>query len=221
MDINDSEVTLSQRLQILTAEHSSLVATRALAWSEAFSRTTMFLAVLSGSVVAIALVAQASAFGDAFALFALVLLPMVLFLGVATFFRLSAVNYHDGLCVAGMNRIRHAYLEAAPDLKPHLVMGAHDDREGLLTTMAMPPGMSGFQQFVSATPQIITVINSIVAGVIAGVAMARFNFDTLLVGIAGLIGFAITLFLHLRSAFKAITKQIGSFETRFPGEPLP
>ncbi len=143
MDINDSEVTLSQRLQILTAEHSSLVATRALAWSEAFSRTTMFLAVLSGSVVAIALVAQASAFGDAFALFALVLLPMVLFLGVATFFRLSAVNYHDGLCVAGMNRIRHAYLEAAPDLEPHLVMGAHDDREGLLTTMAMPPGMSG------------------------------------------------------------------------------
>ena len=100
-------------------------------------------------------------------------------------------------------------------------MGAHDDREGLLTTMAIPPGMSSFQQFVSATPQIITVINSIVAGVIAGVAMARFNSDTLVVGIAGFIGFAITLFLHLRSAFKAITKQIGSFETRFPGEPLP
>ena len=97
MDVNDSEVTLSQRLQILTAEHSSLVATRALAWSEAFSRTTMFLAVLSGSVVAIALVAQASAFGDAFALFALVLLPMVLFLGVATYFRLSAANYHDAV----------------------------------------------------------------------------------------------------------------------------
>lgn len=143
---------------------------------------------------------------------------MVLFLGVATYFRLNAANYHDAVCIAGMNRIRHAYLEAAPDLKAYMVMSTHDDRQGLLTTMAMPPGISGFQQFVSATPNVITVINAIVAGVIAGVAVARFNSDTLAVGLAGGIGFAFTLYTHIRFAFKSIAAQIGNLDTRFPGE---
>jgi hypothetical protein len=38
--------------------------------------------------VALALVAQATAFGEGFAMFALLILPVVLFLGVATFVRL-------------------------------------------------------------------------------------------------------------------------------------
>ena len=52
------------RLQILTTEHWSLLSTRGLSWNEAFSRATMFLSVLSGAVVALALVAQATAFGE-------------------------------------------------------------------------------------------------------------------------------------------------------------
>jgi hypothetical protein len=77
------------RLQILTTEHWSLLSTRALSWNEAFSRATMFLSVLAGAVVALALVAQATAFGEGFLTFALLVLPVVLFVGVATFVRLS------------------------------------------------------------------------------------------------------------------------------------
>jgi hypothetical protein len=40
------------RLQILTTEHWSLSSTRGLTWNEALSRATMFLAVLSGAVLA-------------------------------------------------------------------------------------------------------------------------------------------------------------------------
>ena len=76
------------RLQILTTEHWSLLSTRALSWNEAFSRATMFLSVLSGAVVALALVAQATAFGEGFVTFALLILPVVLFVGVTTFMRL-------------------------------------------------------------------------------------------------------------------------------------
>jgi hypothetical protein len=54
----------------------------------------MFLSVLAASVIALALVAEASAFGRGFTAFALVLLPVVLFLGLTACIRLVAVN-HD------------------------------------------------------------------------------------------------------------------------------
>ena len=41
------------RLQILTAEHWSLMSTRWLTYSESLNRVIMFLSVLSGSVVAL------------------------------------------------------------------------------------------------------------------------------------------------------------------------
>ena len=138
-DDSPTEVTLSHRLQILSTEHWSLLASRSLAWSESFSRATMFLAVLSGAVVALALVAQASAFGRVFPVFALIILPVVLFVGVTTVVRMGATNYHDATCVMGMNRIRHAYLEIAPDLAPYFVMGSTDDPPGVAITMGLPP----------------------------------------------------------------------------------
>src|SRR6184192_2049727 len=106
-----TEASPAMRLQILATEHWSLLASRSLAWNESFSRAAMFLSTLSGAIVALALVAQASAFGDTFTLFALVILPIVLFIGLATFIRLGATNYHELMCVTGMNRIRAAYLE--------------------------------------------------------------------------------------------------------------
>lgn len=69
------------RLQILSTEHWSLLASRSLAWNKSFSRASMFLTTLSGLIVALGLSAQASGFGSSFLLFALVLLPVVLFVG--------------------------------------------------------------------------------------------------------------------------------------------
>ena len=50
------------------------------------SRTSIFVAALSGAVVALALVAQADDFGSGFVAFSLVLLPVVYFLGFVTSF---------------------------------------------------------------------------------------------------------------------------------------
>jgi hypothetical protein len=110
------DATPQMRLQMMSTEHWSLLASRNLAWTESFSRASMFLSTLSFSIVALALIGQVSGFGDDFRLFALVVLPVVLFMGVGTVIRMDSANYHDGLCVIGMNRIRAGYLELAPDL---------------------------------------------------------------------------------------------------------
>src|SRR6266849_561070 len=95
------EATPSMRLQILSTEHWSLLASRSLTWNESFSRAGMFLTTLSGAIVALGLVGGATGFGEAFTLFALVILPVVLFIGVATVTRLGVANYHDAMCVVG------------------------------------------------------------------------------------------------------------------------
>ncbi len=106
-------MTPAPRLQILSTEHYSLLSTRSLAWNESFSRAGMFLSTLSGVIVALALVGQGSGFGQPFVVFAIVLLPIALLIGITTLVRMDASNYNDALAVVGMNRIRTTYLEWA------------------------------------------------------------------------------------------------------------
>ena len=77
-------------VSILASESWSLLATRSMLWNDRMSRTTTFLTVLSAAVVALALVANATGFGPTTRPVALVLLPVVLLIGLATFVRLVA-----------------------------------------------------------------------------------------------------------------------------------
>jgi hypothetical protein len=133
------------------------------------SRTSIFVAALTGSVVALALAAQATDFGDGFVAFALVLLPVVFFLGVVTIVRIGQVNAEDATWVQGMNRIRNAYLELAPELEPYFVTSRYDDDRGVLvSTLATPAIRIPLQGFV-AIPGVVAVLDAVVAGAIAGV----------------------------------------------------
>jgi hypothetical protein len=214
-----AEASPSMRLQILSTEHWSLLASRSLAWNESFSRAGMFLTTLTGAIVALALVAQASAFGEGFTLFALVILPVVLFIGVATSIRLGASNYHELLCVIGMNRIRAAYLELVPDLERHFVMSAHDDLHGIGITMGVPPGggrLFWIAQMIAGTPTVVTILNSVLAGVIAAVAALRFAGGTAAILGAGVLGFVVAVALQAWYAQKAIAKAQAGHHPRFP-----
>jgi hypothetical protein len=148
---------ISVRLQVLATEHWSLVATRSLTWTESFSRAQMFLSVLSGAVVALALVAQATSFGAGFVALALVTLPVVLFVGLTTFIRLVVANNDEVRWVLGMYRIRAAYLAIAPDLEPYFITGHHDDEKGLMVTT----GYADFPTFCGyvTTPAVVGVID--------------------------------------------------------------
>jgi hypothetical protein len=162
------------RLQILSTEHWSLLASRGLAWNESFTRASMFLSTLTGSIVALSLIGGVDGFHDAFFTVALLVLPVDLFVGIGTWLRMGATNYHDAITVAGMNRIRAAYLEIAPELAPYFVMGVHDDARGIGITMAVPPGTSPFVHLIAGTPTLVMVLNAIVAGAIAAIAAFRF-----------------------------------------------
>ena len=83
------------RLQILSTEHWSLLASRSLAWNESFTRASMFLSTLTGSIVALSLIGGVDGFNDAFFVVALVLLRVDLFVGIGTWLRIGASNYHD------------------------------------------------------------------------------------------------------------------------------
>jgi hypothetical protein len=204
------------RLQILSTEHWSLLATRSLAWNETFSRAGMYLSTLSGAMVALALVAQASAFGASFVLFALAILPVVLLVGVATFVRLGSSNYYDAICVVGMNRIRGAYLELAPDLERYFVMSAHDDARGIAISMGVPPGMRSGLNLIAATPFVISALNAVIAGVIAAMLGLEAGAGTVPSLVVGLLAFGGTVALQQRYARGYIARVQSTVKPVFP-----
>ena len=124
----------SHAAQILATEHWSLLAARTLIWNEAMSRANVFLTVLSAAIIALALLADATGFGRQTTALALVLLPVVLLLGVATYVRQVQINNEEFKLVLAMNRLRHAYLTLEPGLEPYLTTGHHDDERGLVAT---------------------------------------------------------------------------------------
>jgi hypothetical protein len=213
------ELTPAMRLQILSTEHWSLLASRSLAWNESFARAGMFLSLLSGAVVALALVAQATAFGEGFALFALVILPVVLFVGIATVIRLGGANRHDAMCVVGMNRIRGAYLEIAPDMAPYFVMSPHDDGRGVGVTMAFDPRGSHLVAELVATPAVIGVVNSVVAASIGALAALRLGAPAIPALLIGIAVFAVAEWLHIAYGRLHRRRGMGDLKPLFPSPP--
>jgi hypothetical protein len=208
--------TPEMRLQILATEHWSLLSSRALAWNESFSRGGMFLSTLSFATVALALAGQVSDFGEGFRLFALVVLPVLLFLGIGTMLRLDSSTLHDATCVAGMNRIRHAYLELAPDLEPYFIMGATDDVRGILTTMVNPPGRSTLVAMFAATPFQLSVLNAVLLAVIAALLTMQLRAGTTIAAAAGAAGFGVGMLAFAWYARRAVTRMIADYRPRFP-----
>ena len=159
----------ARSLQILTTEHWSLLASRSMSWNEAFARTSMFLTSLSTATVALALVGSATKFGAEFVVFALVVLSITLFLGVATFIRLTQVNNEDLYWVAGMNRLRGVYSRLEPGIEDEFVTGTTLDVEGFALSFAavQVTGWAPLHFFVT-TPGVVGIICSVIAGVVGG-----------------------------------------------------
>src|SRR3990170_4654010 len=168
----EASAGLSARLQILATEHWSLLATRGMAWNEMFSRTGMFLTALSASMVAIALVADATDSRSTFRAFALLIVPVVLLLGVGTYIRLLEARIEDMWTVVGMNRLRRGYFEIAPDLERYFVTSGHDDSNGITKTYHLGDAPVRRSPFIAATFAIVGVIDAVLIGVFAGLLVS-------------------------------------------------
>lgn len=208
-------MTDAVRTQILATEHWSLLATRSMTWNEIFSQATLFITVLSAAVVGIALVAQAADFGPGARVFALLVLPVVLLVGLMTFVRLGEANSHDIMLVIGMNRLRHAYLELAPELEPYFVTAHHDDHAAILQTYG-----AGYRYSVGrvlgGTPALVAIINVVLAGVVAALAAAGLSATEAVVIAAGLAGALVVAAGQAGLVARAMTRGRADYRPRFP-----
>jgi hypothetical protein len=209
------------KLQILATEHWSLLATRSLTYTESLGRVNMFLAILSGAVIALALVAQADRFGPTFISVAIFMLSVVLFVGVATVARLMALNRDDYRWVVGMNRLRKAYLELHPELEPHFVTSPYDDFAGALHTLGIEvsigtPGLGSAFHGLQTLPGMLSVIVAADAGAIGALIAFAIGLPLYGVLIAGAAGFVAAALLLGIWGSRNVRRFSPSLAARFP-----
>lgn len=212
-------LTSARAAQLLATEHWSLLATRSMSWNESFARTSMFLTALSTSTVALALVGSAAGFGSEFNVFALVVLSITLFLGIATFIRLTQVNNEDLYWVAGMNRLRGVYARLEPGIEDEFVTGTTLDVPGFALSYGalQVTGWAPLHFFVT-TPGVVGTICSVLAGVIGGLLtlqLAPTMGSALGIGVVvALVAAGLLLVYARRDSARYINRMI-----RFHGDP--
>src|SRR6266480_3941684 len=126
----------SQLVTIMTTEHYNLQTGRAMTISEANGRASLFVGAVSSGLIALAFVGQISHLGTAFNVFSLVVIPTLIFMGLITFERVLQSGSADFMYARGINRIRHLYLEYAPQMQPYFILSSHDDHVYLLINEA-------------------------------------------------------------------------------------
>jgi hypothetical protein len=180
---------------ILATEHWSLLSSRSLIWNEAMSRATVFLSVLSASIIALALLADATGFGPQTTTLALVLLPVVLLLGIAAHGRLVDINREEVELVLAMNRLRRAYLQIAPALEPYFTTGHHDDERGLAASYLRAggggPRLGRWTQFLVNTPTIVATVDAALAAAIVVLVVRAAEAATTVAVAAGTVAFLV------------------------------
>jgi hypothetical protein len=207
-----------RNLLIMTTEHTTLQGARGTTVSEANSRVSSYLVSVSSTLVALAFIGQISRLGSAFFVFGLVLFPSVFLLGLFTFERVLQSGLEDLICVREIQRIRHYYIEQAPELADYFLMSTHDDAAGTAQDMGVVPSRiwTFFQPFLSASGM-VAVINSILAGVFAGLAIGFLGGPPLGVSVvAGILTFGLSTLVHQSYQTARWLSVDRRLEVRFP-----
>jgi hypothetical protein len=105
----------------VTTEHFVLQGARSATIAESNGRANMFLAAVSGGLVALGLVATASSLGSAFYGFGLVLLPTLALVGFVTFERTLQSSIEDTEYARRIALLRGYYFGHAPEIAPYLL----------------------------------------------------------------------------------------------------
>lgn len=155
-------------LQILNAEHASLLSSRSLAYNEAFTRAGMFLAFLSFSFVGLALVVQALPVDRDFLLVVALVLAFDFVVGLTTYGRIIGTSYEDYRAVHAIARIRHGYAEIAPVVRPYFTSSMHDDLTGVMVSYGSPStkGPSALVYQLTTSGSMIGLIVSMIGGLL-------------------------------------------------------
>ena len=160
-----------------STEHFNLQTARALTVSESNGRASIYLAALSSNLIALAFIGQMSRLGEAFFAFALILLPVLAFVGTVTFLRLVQSSVEDIAYAHRIALVRSYYLRVAPELEPYLVV--------LRGTRSAPfDGSPGAWQLTLTAAGMVAVVNSVVVAACAGLVLVAAGVDSLAIPVA-------------------------------------
>lgn len=203
--------------QFLTTEHFTLQGLRNGTISEANGRLGHYLSAVGSGVVALAFVADVSELGLAFFAFSVVILPVLIFLGIMTLIRLLQVGIMDSLCVQAINRIRHFYVDMAPEAERYLSFSQYDDPEAVRETM-MPFHPPGLFQGLATTPGPVMMINSVLSGAFGSILAAGVLSLSVFPAVAiGLLGLVLAFALHYQIAARIWPRETEEHaDIRFP-----
>ena len=163
-----------------TTEHFNLQTARSITVAESNGRASIYLAALSTNLIALAFIGQTSRLGAAFHAFALILLPVLTFIGVTTFERLVQSSIEDIAYARRIGRLRGFYLDLAPELEPYLASVRPSSERPVTTTMVSPGGW----QLTLTTAGMVAVVNSAVIGSFVGLLLQTLGVGSLVITLA-------------------------------------
>ena len=207
-------------LQILSTEHWGLLSARSLVYNEAFTRVGTFLTLVSMSFVGLALLAQGRGFDRDFLLFAAITLVFDLLVGLATIVRVLGAIDEDLRAVHGMSRLRHAYLEVAPQLRPYFTTPTNDDLRSVMTSYGKAhTGLTGVVYFLSTSLGLMALVVSVIAGLASAVGVSAADGGVAL-GVGTGVAVALAAFVGVAwLAKRSILAGQAALESLFPSTP--
>lgn len=156
-------------LTALTTEHFTLQGARSQTMSEVSARASVYMYSVSSALVALGFVSQvADGVGAVFNVFALTVLPVIYFLGCATYVRLVECGAEDLRYGMAINRIRGYYQDLAGERADLFLLSGHDDAAGVFVNMGLSPHRRS-SAFAFSTA--IAVVNGVVGGALAALAL--------------------------------------------------
>jgi hypothetical protein len=164
-----------------TTEHFNLETARAVTVSEANGRASIYLAALSGNLIALAFIGQMSRLGTSFFAFALILLPVLAFVGVVTFLRLVQSSIEEIAYAHRIGLLREFYLRLSPELEPYVV--AVRGTRSTLPFQAERPAPGAWQLMLTVAGM-VAVVNSVVIATCVGLVLEAAGIHPLAVPLA-------------------------------------
>lgn len=149
--------------------------------SEANGRASIYLAALASNLIALAFIGQMPRLGTAFYAFALILLPVLAFVGTVTFMRLVQSSVEDIAFAHRIALLRSYYLRIAPELEPYLVV-VREARPGA-TANDVRLAAAAWQLTLTAAGM-VAVVNSVVVAACAGLVLVAAGVDSLAIPVA-------------------------------------
>ena len=175
-------------VSFITTEHFTLQGARSQTIAESTGRASMFLASVSGGLVAWGLVATATGAGGGFFAFGLVLLPTLAFVGLVTFERTLQSGIEDLGYARRIARLRAYYFDNAPELGPYLLSVEPAARlrvQGL---------RGGYFQGFRTIAGMVGVITAVLVGSEAGLAViAAFDVPAASLAAGGVVALAVVI----------------------------